>query len=271
MVCLFGKVQAKRCQGGRVILDCRVSVVPQNPSIAIDMASSSCSRTVTTVFAGKLVELESLLVLNINLGKVEAERCQGGDSRSDIVLQKAWTGEHVLPGWRPAFVFADACPTHGGKSGMWRVWEWLSRKKMTATDTTVFCFGFQILLLYGGYPQRSPVWILREGETPVPGRSCTSTTSAADHHTRLRHFLGGIAHRRSKKKKQEKAKNSYGLHLCYLYIEHKAVERKNKEVLRNRRLFTQLQTRTSIRNERQWSFAWIFFAHNGGHQISPES
>ena len=37
----------------------RVSVLPQNPSIAIDIASSSCSRTVTTVFAGELVELES--------------------------------------------------------------------------------------------------------------------------------------------------------------------------------------------------------------------
>ena len=63
--------------------------MPQNPSIAINIASSSCSHTVTTVFAGELVELESLLVLNINLGKVEAEQCQDGDSRSDIVLQKA--------------------------------------------------------------------------------------------------------------------------------------------------------------------------------------
>ena len=38
MVCLLGKVQA-------VILDRRVSVLSQNPSIAIDIASSSCSRT----------------------------------------------------------------------------------------------------------------------------------------------------------------------------------------------------------------------------------
>ena len=123
------------------------------------------------------------------------------------------------------------------------VWEWLSRKKMTVTDTTVFFFWFwfQILLLYGGYPQRSAVWILQEGETPVPGRSCTGTTSAGDHHTRLRHFLGGIAHHRSKKKKNaKKAKNSYGLHLSYLYIEHKAVEHKNNEVLRDRSLFTKI-------------------------------
>ena len=40
-----------------------MSVLPQNSLIAIDIASSSCSRTVTTVFAGELVELESLLVL----------------------------------------------------------------------------------------------------------------------------------------------------------------------------------------------------------------
>ena len=69
------------------------------------------------MFTGELVELESLHVLNINLGKVEAERCQGGDSRSDIVLQKAGTGQDVLPGWQPAFVFADACTMHGVKSG----------------------------------------------------------------------------------------------------------------------------------------------------------
>ena len=42
----------------------RVSVLPQNLSIAIDIASPSCSRRVTTVFSGEeLVELESLLVL----------------------------------------------------------------------------------------------------------------------------------------------------------------------------------------------------------------
>ena len=41
-------------------------------------------------------------------------------------------------------------------------------------------------------------------KTPVPGRSCTSTTSATDHHTRLRHFLGEIAYRRSKKKARKK-------------------------------------------------------------------
>ena len=102
-----------------MILDRRVSVLPQNPSTAIDIESSSCSRTVTTVFAGELVdvELESLFVLNINFGKVEAERCQGGDSGSDIVLQGARTGQDVLPGWRPAFVFANACTTHYVKSG----------------------------------------------------------------------------------------------------------------------------------------------------------
>ena len=82
---MSGKVQAKEA----VILDRQVPVLPQNTSIAIDIASSSCSRTVTTVFAGELVELESLLVLNTNSGKLETERYQGGDSRSDIVLQKA--------------------------------------------------------------------------------------------------------------------------------------------------------------------------------------
>ena len=40
----------------------RVPVLPQNPAIAIDIASTSCSRTATTAFAGELVELESLLV-----------------------------------------------------------------------------------------------------------------------------------------------------------------------------------------------------------------
>ena len=59
MVCLLGKVQAKRCQG----VDSQSSNVgpAQNPSIAIDIVSSSCSRTVTTVFTGELVELESLI------------------------------------------------------------------------------------------------------------------------------------------------------------------------------------------------------------------
>ena len=83
------KVKFRQSDAKAVILDRRVPILPQNPSIAIDIASSSSSRTVTTVFACELVEFESRLVLNINLGKVEAERHQGGDSRSDIVLQKA--------------------------------------------------------------------------------------------------------------------------------------------------------------------------------------
>ena len=81
----------------------------------------------------------------------------------------------------------------------------------------LFSFWFQTLLPYGGYQQRSTVWILPESETPVRGRSFTSATSAGGHHTRLRHFLRGIAHRRSKKAKKKKAKNSHGLHLSYLY------------------------------------------------------
>ena len=92
------KVKFRHSDAKAVILDRRLSVLPQNPSIAIDIAQSSCSRTVTTGFAGELVELESLLVLNIKktLGavwevtdKVQAERCQGGNSRSDNVPQKA--------------------------------------------------------------------------------------------------------------------------------------------------------------------------------------
>ena len=44
----------------------RVSVLPQTPSIAIGIASSSCLRAVLVqvlVFAGELVEFESLLAL----------------------------------------------------------------------------------------------------------------------------------------------------------------------------------------------------------------
>ena len=82
--CVFC-VKFRQSDAKAVILDRQVPVLPQNLSIAIDIASSSYSRTVTTVFAGEPVELESLLVLNINLGKGEAERHQVGDSRSDIV------------------------------------------------------------------------------------------------------------------------------------------------------------------------------------------
>ena len=88
----------------------------------------------------------------------------------------------------------------------------------------------------------------------VPGRSCASTTSAGIITNDCGIFLERSLTVEAKKKK---AKNSYGLHLNYLYIEHKAVERKNNEVPRDRSLFTQLQTRPS-RNERQRSFVRIF-------------
>ena len=49
-----------------MILNHRVPVLPQNPSIAIHIATSSTrTAAVTTVFAGELVKLESLLVLII--------------------------------------------------------------------------------------------------------------------------------------------------------------------------------------------------------------
>ena len=122
-----------------------VSVLPQKPLIT----SSSCSRIVTSVFAGELVELESWLVylkekrrwrsVRGLLGKVLVERYHGRDLRSEIVPQRAWTGQDVLRGWRPgpALVFADACTTHRWKSGCdsseigfpkrkWRPWPRLS-------------------------------------------------------------------------------------------------------------------------------------------------
>ena len=114
-------------------------------------------------------------------------------------------------------------------------------------DRLSFCFWFQILLLYGGYPQRSPVWILRERETPFPGRSCTSTASAGNHHTRLRHFLGGIAHRRSKKSKR-KARTLMAYTSATSTL---GIKQWNARTTRDRSFFTRLQTRTSIRNEWQ--------------------
>ena len=75
-----------------------MSALPQNLPVAIDIASLSCSPTVTTLFAGKLIELESLLVLKkkdagavweVFFGKVQAEQCQGRDSRLDVVPQEA--------------------------------------------------------------------------------------------------------------------------------------------------------------------------------------
>ena len=141
----------------------------------------------------------------------------------------------------------------------------LSRKKMTATDTTVlFVFGSKSFCSAAAIHCArllcvDPSGRRRAGPGSIMHQHHTVTTSAGDYHTRLRLFLGGIAHRRSKKKqKSKKAKNSYGLHPSYPYFEHKAVERNNNEVLRNRNLFTLLQTRTSIRNERQWSLARIF-------------
>ena len=65
MECLLGKVQAKRCQGG----DSRSSSagsapepVARNRHPVVKLLSNSYY---STVFAGELVNLESLLVLNI--------------------------------------------------------------------------------------------------------------------------------------------------------------------------------------------------------------
>ena len=130
---------------------------------------------------------------------------------------------------------------------------------MMATDTTVFCFlvQLQILPLYGGYLQRSPVWILREGETAVPGRSCTSTTTSGDNHTRLRHFLGGIASRRSKRSKKSKEL----LRPTTSATSTLSIKQWNARTtkLRGTEVSSHNSRDECPRKERQWNFARIFF------------
>ena len=105
MVCLLGKVQAKQCQDG----DSRSSSVgsaqepvDRNRHHVIELLSHSDYSV--RRWPGRVGES---ICLNINLGKVEVERCQGGDSRSDIVLQKAWAAQNVK---KSSFVFcAEMC------------------------------------------------------------------------------------------------------------------------------------------------------------------
>ena len=195
-----------------MILDHPVLVLPQNPSIAIDIALLSCSCTVTTVFAGELVELESLLVLNVNSGKVEAEQCKAVILDQILSYRKLELAKLSCQAGGRRLSLRDACTTHGVKSGCDSSENGFPERKWWQRTRPSFCFWFHILLLYGSYPQRSPVWILREGETPVPGRS--STSSAGDHHTHDDDTSEAFSLRDrspSKQKNQEKAKNSYSL------------------------------------------------------------
>ena len=144
------------------------------------------------------------------LGKVQAERCHGGDCPSDIVLK------HELAKTSCACRLATGGCLCGCISFPTAWSQDVTHLRMAFPQENeghgyncLFWFWFQILLLYGGQPQRSPVWILREGEMPVLGRSCTSTTSAVDHHTQLRHSLGEIAH--LKPFKPKKKNRSHGL------------------------------------------------------------
>ena len=157
-------------------------------------------------------------VWEVFLGKVQAEWCQGHDSRSDIVLQKACIDQDV---------FAGAClcgwTTHGVT-----VWcQDVTRLRMAFLipkendghgHDCIFYFGFQIPLLYGGYPQHLPVWILGEGETPVPGRSCTSTIITHDSGILLEKSLIWNHSSQKKKKKEPLALQWRGFTLCSLRI-----------------------------------------------------
>ena len=258
------EVKFRQSDAKAVILDCWVSVLPQNPSIAIDIASSSCSRTVTTVSAGELVELESLLVLNINLGKVEAERwCQGGgDSRSakycrsnrklELAKMSCQAGGRRLD-------FADACTTHGVKSRCdssengFPERKWRPRTRMSF----FFVFGSKSFSCTAAiHSARLCGSFGKECRSRVDPALARRVQAISTHDCGI--FLAGSLTVEAKKRKK-KAKNPYGRHLSYLYIEHKAVERKKNEVLLDRSLSTQLQTRTSVRNERQWSFSRRFF------------
>ena len=129
------------------------------------------------------------------LGKVQAEQCQGGDSRSNIVLQKAWTGQDVR---------LYGCMHYARREiRVWIVKEWLFQKKMTATDTVFFVFGSKSFCCRAAI-HSARLCIVREGETPVLGRSCTRTTNAANHHIRLRHSLGEVTHLKPPKPKKKK-------------------------------------------------------------------
>ena len=169
------------------------------------------------------------------LGKVQAERCQDGDSRSDIVPQKAWTGQDVLSSQdsgRRLSLRMYALRTTWSQD--------LTRSRMAFPKENdshgqdyLFCFSFQILQLHGGYPRRSPVWILPEGETPVPGQSCTSTTRARSSHTsvafsRRNRWLETVPAK--ERKTQGLTLPQQPLHWTW------ATRSKNEEVLRNRSL-----------------------------------
>ena len=126
----------------------RVSVLRQNQSIAIDIVSLTCSRTVITVLAAwtgrvgkftcfqkkKRKKKRRWCSMKGLLGKVQADWCQCHDSRSDSVLPKA----ELAKTSSLAFVFA--APVHFARREvrMWLDWEWLSQQKMTGTDKTVF-------------------------------------------------------------------------------------------------------------------------------------
>ena len=123
-------------------------------------------------------------------------------------------------------------------------------KKLTATDKTVFLF----LVPNPSAVRRQSTALACVGSfgkekrwsrvDPAPARRVQAII------TRDCGILleGSLTVEAKKAKKKKKAKTSYGLQLSYLYIEHKAVERKNDEVLRDRSLFT---PDTNHGNERQ--------------------
>ena len=126
--------------------------------------------------------------------------------------------------------FLCGCTTHGVKSGCDSSQNDFSpppqkKKWLPRTRLSFFYFWFQVLLLYGSTCVHSThLWILREGEKQVPGRSCTSTISAANHYTQLCRFswrnrsLETVQGQKKKKEKEPVALQ----YLSNLYIKHEA-------------------------------------------------
>ena len=80
-------------------------VLPQNWWVAIDIASMSCSLTVAKVFWSIWnvsflfwIKKNGGTVMEVFLGRVQAERCIARESQWDIVQQKALLGQDVFAG-----------------------------------------------------------------------------------------------------------------------------------------------------------------------------
>ena len=122
----------------------------------------------------------------------------------------AGTGQDVLPSWRPEFVFADACTTDGVKSGCDssgngfpdRKWRRRTRPSIFVLGSKSFCCTAAI------HSARLCRSFEKEKRWFRADPALAQSTSAGNHHTRLRHFLGEITpyskHTVLKSKKEEK-------------------------------------------------------------------